>query len=687
MHVKLTEKHGIACLALLFLIVSVFVLSFPYATEKPVVPDEKAYYRWAELYSEGKYAVPLEEWYDDFAPLEVYINSTSAYAIDIAYHVDRTGETYNINGCVWLGERGVRTHLSLFVLAEPGTPPKKVAEKNTTSDGLFNFSKLLKGTYMLEISYTESSSTPPVNLTRREIIPAGTPMPYSAFLNITSCENDQITVRNYNILGNPIGNANITVLRKIPGEQPHPVMTLKTDANGTAVIPRTPAIQPGNYVILAQRNGSANGAICSIVEIDGSMYAVNHWPPGYSIILSGFMKLGLVNYVSIFFMALGTTSLYLVCRRMFSWHVGFYAGILFLTCGTAVMLVYARGMGDCATMSLAFTGFALLIEGVYGNHGAHARNLLLFVGGSMFGLSILVRYSTAVVLFMPLALFLTLLYREIKKEKTRKWRGVAHGLLRTLKLATPFVIGILLPGIYIASYNTTYFGSPFNSGYQFPSMGVFTVSDEGNYTAGVSEPESTMFEEYFTPSLDALYNLPNILRWLLLCMPAFFTFPLGMLYKKRDTYAWLLFIYALPVLVIYMQMSWVASWDNPVRAMEDTRYFLPALPALCILTALAFERWEHKNGAETMQIKIPVVAILAMIVISGMLCAFAGINMELERTRMMLLQGAVTPDGSPAPPPQSFLAPLLMFLWLLNLAAIVSCYYIAIWGEKSKRQC
>ncbi|MEM4308550.1 MAG: hypothetical protein QXU48_05760 [Thermoplasmata archaeon] len=658
-----TKRHIIFLCAAIAL-VGFFTQLFPHSFDHPVVPDEKAYYQWALLYSEGKFAVPLEDWYDAFAVKEVYFNQTSLCSISLNYSVLEDHGMFLLAGNAVIGIPS-SLPIRFYRLGEPQTPPKLLLETNTSVNGDFSIRELKRGNYLLEVAYFNASWFPPINLFHREIVSLGTPIPYHFSLSViskTQLQNSaSLELKNSDMLGNPVQNAIVNVARK----QPHglvPVANARTDTNGCATVVFN---QPGSYVVIANKSGAGKGAMCSVVEKEGHLYAVNHWPPGYSLILAAFLKLGIANCIGVFFLALCAFAIYIAGRRLFGAEVGFYGALLQVFCGIGIMLVFEKGMADYATTALAFAGFAMLLEAIRGQHRTIVSVLLAFLGGLAMGFSVLVRYSSVVLFLAPLALALHFLYKQYKCEAC-----IRKGIHTFLKPFLPFALGTMILALCIANYNATHFGSPFNSGYQYPPGFVVVQSTDGNYTPGVSEPDSSMFESYFSPSLASLYNLPNILKYLFVVMPVFFLFPIGLWIYRKNPDTWWLFLYALPLLIIYMQLSWVSSWDDPSRCIEDTRYFLPALPALSLLTALGFlnlrENASHKCWLDL------TVGVLAL---SGFLVSYSGIALALWRTKTQV--GGVVQPGTAE---QYFLPAVIA--GCLNLAILLLWYGLAVLRTK-----
>ena len=101
---------------------------------------------------------------------------------------------------------------------------------------------------------------------------------------------------------------------------------------------------------------------------------------------------------------------------------------------------------------------------------------------------------------------------------------------------SPFILGLVIIGCLLASYNANLFGGPLIGGYQ---MGHTVEAVDGNAT--VVTTEQTMFEQYFNPSLGVIQNIINrILPQLFFLLPTLFIAPLGLFLDFRKSRAWLL---------------------------------------------------------------------------------------------------------------------------------------------------
>ena len=354
--------------------------------------------------------------------------------------------------------------------------------------------------------------------------------------------------------------------------------------------------------------------------------------------------------------AIACISTYFIAKRLYDHKTGVISTILIMVCGIAMVMIYARGMADYAAMAFATMGVALFLESIQKDNRKSriVLNLFLgFLGGLSIAFAVTMRYSMIVILIGPL------IYGAIKFIKIPKYLRFI-----TVKKALPFILtfilGLSVIGSLLANYNATLFGGPLNSGYQ---MGYTVEAVDGDTT--VVATEQTMFEQYFNPSSDVIQNIVNrILPQLFFLLPTLFIAPLGLFLDFRKSRAWLLSFWIIPVLVIYMQLSWVGQIP-----IEDMRYFLPVLPPTAILSAYAINE-STKNQANEKSKFFPFV-LLGLLIIAGFLIGYCGIYSELHRNEPQLLLMSI--------------GILFVILAYLLIYSKVLSNAFRIWKEKHKR--
>lgn len=351
-----------------------------------------------------------------------------------------------------------------------------------------------------------------------------------------------------------------------------------------------------------------------VVNIDGKWAVANRWAPGYCYLIIPFWISHTVFFINVFMLAIACISTYFIAKRLYGHRAGVLSVLLVMVCSIGMVMIYARGMADYAAMTFATMGIALLLQSVQKStkKSRIALNLLLgFLGGSCFAFAVTMRYSTIVVLIGPI------IYLFIKLAKNVKKRTFSTATKNVFPIISTFILGLLIVGCLLASYNSTLFDSPFKSGYQMSHM-IENVN--GNTT--IVSTEKTMFEHFFNPSPKVVPNIFNrILPQLFILLPTLFIAPLGLLLDFKNNRAWLLLFWIIPILIVYMQLSWVGQ--VPV---EDMRYFLPVLPPTAILSAYAINQTTKNWEDEPL-----LYMLLASLIAGGFLIGYYGINWEIYR--------------------------------------------------------
>lgn len=539
-YMNFKEKHALFLLAIISIFTTLYISSFPYDLETGyTVPDEKAYYDWALIFAKGKYYIPVEE-------------------ID--------GNYVNVSF---------------------------LEVKNSSYQAMQKQKQLLK---------------PPPQKQMQ-------PSLYQIFA-LAEYKNGTLIVYVYDIYNKGVENANVSVLKD--GQQT--IAIGKTDKSGE--FEKQLNLTNGKYTIISEKRiyGEKMPYFAVVVKVNGKFAVANRWYPGYSYFLIPFIKLGVENYVSFFLCAIALISVYLIARKLFNWKIAFVSSVLFLTNAIALMQLFSRGMADYSSMTFAILGFLFFVYGVdwknkngKSNFENVKQNLnsvfenklnnfynnkfikifFLILSGIFFGIATSMRYSTIVVVFAIFFYLIAILYSLSWKDKLYKNKSIKltqrflpskNSLLYSLKIFILFFIGLMIIGSLIAYYNNSLFASPLNAGYQMQ-----TRIEMKNGTAEVSQPNETFFEQQFgNARIDSIKNLPRLFSLFFFVMPILFLIPYGIFKGRKSLEIWTLLIFALPIFILYMSMSWVANWGNDVaRTLEDMRYFLPSLPSVAIISGFA----------------------------------------------------------------------------------------------------
>lgn len=602
-------------LLILFLVSSSFVLSFPYPLRNDLgmwnggtIPDEHAYFGWAWIYYKtGKTYVPLEE----IGPrkvqhLDFYIGDSPEDCVFAKVEINmQSQDTSSPAGpqSKWEIRQRIIT-VTVYNGYNTGIPGVhvEVREKRgqqwvgyTDNAGKFTV-EMPPGFYTVTV-YTKNR---PLKLTfatdfpnlNYPIIATATLKNWSGSAEV-NIHVDHYINKNLNGVkiylgfdrkkGEPVGvtGKNGDFLLVVPAQRMYHVVAVKETEN---IIPPVGSV---------------------VVKVDGKYAIANRWPPGYSYLIIPYWLSGLIHLINIFNCFVASASVYVITKRLYNEKTAFFATFLVIASGVGMMMIYSRGMADYASMAFSTAGIALFVESLYGDNRIF-RSFVGFLGGLSFASAVVIRYSTVAVILGP---FIYLLIRFVKYR--------SEALKKDSLPVFAFILGLLIVGSMLALYNTTLFGSPLNSGYQM-SHRIEAVN--GNVT--IKTPERTMFEEFFHPSWNSVQNAFNrILPQLFLLLPPLFIAPLGLLLDFRRDRAWLLFFWALPILLIYMQLTYVGQIPY-----EEMRYFLPVLPPAAILSAHAINHLQKWSGGH-----IFAIILLILLLIIGFMMAYCAIFWQLHR--------------------------------------------------------
>ena len=350
--------------------------------------------------------------------------------------------------------------------------------------------------------------------------------------------------------------------------------------------------------------------------VNGELHYINHWPPGPSMLLSWFMSLNIEKLFGLFLYVVLIASTYLLARRFFGYKWALLSALLVMANSVVLMLFYAQWMGDLASTSFCFLGLLLFVEG--GEYLIAGKRilpmLLLFTSGLSFAAGVSMRYSSIVLCLPPVFYIVWSIY-----PKGGRIRGLfsSTNIRRGVAVIAPWLIGLLVIGLLLAQYNTTYFGGPFNSGYQ-STRALFTVSGtDENQSLETYQPEESFFEAYFNYDTNTLLNTPRIFVFILCLIPIFFVC-LPSILKWRKPLVTALFVWMAGILFIYLSQGWVLN-----HFFGDIRYYVAIVPAASVLSVLILrEIWHnsHWAGRERRR-KIFMLIVVSLLLISSLLAS------------------------------------------------------------------
>jgi hypothetical protein len=217
--------------------------------------------------------------------------------------------------------------------------------------------------------------------------------------------------------------------------------------------------------------------------------------------------------------------------------------------GTLALPLAATMFGHLAAGTLALGGFALAWFG-------GRRGWTLAAAGGLCGLGVLFEYQTAA------AAAATLVYVV---HRTRDPRAVAA-----------FLAGAVPPALLLGAYDWAAFGSPLRLSYRYVDEQFIAQQREGLFGIGV-------------PTLHGLRQLVVGRHGLLVETPvlAFAAAGLGLLWRRG--------LRAEAAVCAFVTLAFTAitaGFFDPYGGLSPgPRYFVPALPFLCLGLAEAFARW------------------------------------------------------------------------------------------------
>jgi hypothetical protein len=634
------ERYGVVVLASVFMMCSVFILAHPHSFENATVPDEKSYYGWAKLYNEGIYEMPLYDWYGVQAGLDYYVNASGIHYLELQERLIQSGGgALSLEIRVTMQERGAVAGAQVHVFLQRTNID---LSGSTNSSGAILFSNLPKTSMSIAVHYITAplGTQPAINLGAfAPFDTSGIGEPYQTRIDVVSYSSTgsqyELAIRLVDSLDDPVPGVNLTHIVR-GGGQPQPIGM--TDDYGAFTLTST---RQGSQSIIGEKDSRRGLApIASVVPHGDGYVVVNHWAPGYSIILGILDKAHLADFTGVLMMGMALVATYMLARRLFGWKVAMVSGMLLLTCGVALLLIWTVGMADYASMAFALAGIWLLTGAFFRKRAWYLNIPLGFFGGAAFGASVWIRYSTASLLLAVAFLILAMSFKDWRELRARG--KIALPIVkRFIARTVPFAAGLALLLLPLALYNSTYFGGPFGASHNYGGQ-ISIDSSAGNISASV------VTGSVYT-NFDPIGSIPTMavrLHWLFTVMPFLLLLPAALYIGWRRLPILFLFAWVLSNLLLYMFIPWVASWWEAARALEDTRYFLPAMPPAAMLGGLAI----------TQCLMVPQrrralgVIVLAFFVVAGFAIAQVGIDAQLERLTNQP-GGGIGPSGPPNPPP------------------------------------
>lgn len=378
-----------------------------------------------------------------------------------------------------------------------------------------------------------------------------------------------------------------------------------------------------------------------VVEKNGEYWVANEKGPGYCVLLAGLIFLRIAPFVILLLGAITCISTYFLAKRLFNWKVAIISTLFVMTSADALLMLQRWGHPDYATMAFAVLGLWLVVESFYkfkqcetsSTRSALLTGILLGISsGVALAFSVTTRYAVVFLLVVPVIYFLASNYK-LRKQNFRMF-------IKSTKFLLPYIIGVLIPMLLLLNYNATILGNPFTSGYNFTQIIALHPETMANITSTSTRDPTGSW---------SLLNLPeNIVEFTPLFaigMPVILFVPYALFKLKKDKTLWLFAPWFLAVFLFYMPVGWVG--DQPFL-IAHVRYFLPALPMLCLCAGYAIET-ARKDA-------VFAFCVAGALVFAGIACA----QMQFEEL------GSMGKGPSQGPPQQNVYQSLTIAQLLAN---------------------
>lgn len=343
-----------------------------------------------------------------------------------------------------------------------------------------------------------------------------------------------------------------------------------------------------------------------VIEKNGEYWVANEKGPGYCVLLAGLIYIGLEPFVILLLGAITAVSTYFLAKRLFNWKVAVLSTLFIMTSGDALIMLQRWGFPEYATMTFAVLGLWLAIESFYkfdcyGNSRKRStliHGILLGIGsGVALAFSVTTRYADVFLLIVPIVYFSAKNYKMCKIN--------LRSFIISFKILIPYIIGILILMSLLLNYNATILGDPFKSGYNFTKVIDFHQEISTNLTTTATRDPTGGWNLLYLPE-----NIVQLAPLFAVSMSVILFAPYAFFKLKRDKTFWLFAPWFLTVFLVYMPINWVG--DLP-QILANVRYFLPALPMLCICAGYVIQLMK-KHTAFT-------ICVAGMLVFGGITCA------------------------------------------------------------------
>jgi len=590
-------------LLLVFILCNVLIFSFkyplPHVTSPEgkeiwvggTIPDEHAYFGWAQIYAEtGNTYLPLE----DIGPpklqhVDFYLGDTGSSSIFASVKVSDPGsekelrsKERNVTIFVYDGNDNGISSMLVSIMNEHQTV---IMNGQTSLNGTYTFVNVPPGKYQVTVPLMTRSLK---LLFATDYPQLNYPIEISAHLDQFTSNGADISIHVDHYINKDLEGVDIYKGFNIENKEPEGA----TNSNGDFLLHVDDTDSMYHVTAYKENEGYKPPPGSGIIEMDGDLVLVNHWPPGYCYLLIPFWLMNSIILISFYLLGLASLAIYILAMRLYNKDVAYYSTLLFMSTSLGLVILFNRGLADYASMTFALLGIMLFIESYEVDNPLFQRWAIGIAGGLSLGFAVTMRYSTLVVVLGPMAfVLLTMLHRSgyFGGEGGMDIKSFISKLRSSFMRSLPFIIALVLIGVMLAQYNSEHYGGALNSGYQTDRH----VDDSGGNIT-VDEPDDSMFGSYFNPSAKGLSNFfTRVMPQLLFVLPTLFLAPLALLTDLKRRRTGLMLFWTLPVVIIYMQLRWVGRVP-----IEDMRYYLPLLPPTAILAGYAFSRG-MRSGQQT----------------------------------------------------------------------------------------
>lgn len=438
--------------------------------------------------------------------------------------------------------------------------------------------------------------------------------------------------------------------------QPYNVMTMDI-ADATTNFIWIPHYAQGVFAI--PYNQWTYGITQSVVVLHNGQYLVlNEKGPGFSLLIVPFYLIHAEWLFAPMIVLLAVVSTYMLAYRLANWRVAFVAALTTML-NLSVLIMWAHYYWtDAATMHLLVCSVWLLVESNYRINGRSSDpkvpgspsasgylsgGILSLLSGIVFGIAISTRYPVALVL--PAILLYLITFYALKYRASKLASGFGRGLPGGFMITGIFLVGLSIILIPLMHYNSTYFGGPFNSGYDATSLVTFSKG----HTISLRNQSQSWFAAPLSDIENAARNFIYLLPLLVFRMPALILLPAALWYIRKDRPTLILLsLWIFIALVTYLSVSWVIEYDatrSYIQSVWEPRYFMPAIPPTSILAGIAIEKFSRVSGKIGNRWRsYPFLLFMSIVVIVGV------IPIVLFFLHGNIIPSPVTHRTTPGPP-------------------------------------